>query len=94
MNSQDCNKICPNRNNAAFPELSNSCPNGFMIELDANTLRDPATGVELARPLCGSQLLSGEDVPSISVEDYMNTLLPMSALRKLYDHGLLPHQAD
>ena len=91
MSKAECMDVCPARDDARFQEFLASCT-GFRIALDEDTPRDEATGAEVARPLCGSPDGPNANEPSMAVEDYMNTLVPMPELRKLYDRGLLPEQ--
>lgn len=84
---ESCFQRCPRRDNPAIIGWIASCE-GVRVALDEDTPRND-DGAELARLVCGSP--EGPDVgqPSISMQDYADTPLPMPELRRLHDEGKL-----
>ena len=41
---------------------------------------------------CGSEIGPDRGLPTMSADDYAITSLPITALRQMYDQGLLPEQ--
>lgn len=90
-----CDLLCPYRRTPDFPELEAAC-SGVRIDLadEPGVLTNEAGQVigEAPRFACGSPEGPDRERPSISQQDYIDTPLPVRALRRLWERGLLPEQ--
>lgn len=88
-----CSEACPYSNNANLSEINTSC-NGPRILLDdwEYVIKDGKIVGELAKIACGSKVGPDSELPTISMQDWADTPLSPSQLKKLHGRGLLPDQ--
>ncbi len=94
MTSNDmCKNSCPYSNNANFSDIGTSCK-GPRIMLDdwECAVEDGKIVGELAKIACGSRVGPDSELPTISFQDWADTPLSPSQLKKLHERGMLPDQ--
>lgn len=89
-----CHEQCPYQDQPDFAALAAECC-GPRIRIDTQTfVMDKGKVVgELAKAACGSRAGPDRDIPTISIQDWMDTTLTITELKALYDRGALPDQS-
>ena len=92
---QECIDYCPRKDDPGSFLLAATCK-GLRVGLDMDevaTNEDGSFAGEVAPMVCGSKNAPPYEGGSIGIQDWTDTPLPVSALRRLHQLGLLPDQA-
>jgi hypothetical protein len=88
--------ICPFQDDPQFEAIQRHCAGpriSLVLENVGYEYDEQDRVISEAPPFaCGSEISPDRELPSISVDGYAMATLSITALRRLYDRGLLPEQ--